>query len=163
MDFPDVVKRTTFIDHLGLFWNPRGHEPEGRYDTPHFDFHFFGIPAEEAAAIDCTDLAQRDPALTAAGWVPPVPPGADPAAFCVPLMGFHSLPETEFRAPGEFQPGRFDKVMLGGEYKGRFTFVEPMVTKAVLDTRRGFSLPVPRPSNLGRATAYPTTFEASWR
>ena len=159
VDFPAEVQAATFLNHLGLFWEPEGHEPTGRYDVPHFDFHFFDIPAEEAAAIDCMNLAQRDPKLTPAGWVPPVPPGADPKDFCVPLMGFHLVPESEFNGPGVFKPGPFDKVMIGGEYEGRFTFLEPMITRAELERKRGFSLPVPQPVKLGRETLYPTKFE----
>lgn len=158
--FPAEVQRTTFLNHLGLFWEPHGHEPEGRYDTPHFDFHFFDIEATEAAAIDCTNLEQRDSALAPPGWLPPVPPGADPQGFCVPLMGFHLIPETEFQGPGVFQDGWFDKVMIAGEYAGRYSFLEPMITRAVLEEKRGFELPVPRPARLGRDTLYPTKFEA---
>jgi Domain of unknown function (DUF5602) len=158
--FPAEVRETTFLDHLGLFWEPEGHEPTGRYDVPHFDFHFFNVPPDRAAAIDCTNLERRDPKLTPAGWVPPVPPGADPREFCVPLMGFHLIPESEFNGPGVFKPGRFDKVMIAGEYEGKFSFLEPMVTKAELEKRRTFSLPVPQPVHLGHATLYPTKFEA---
>jgi hypothetical protein len=160
VEFPADVQRTTFLDHLGLFWEPHGHEPEGRYDTPHFDFHFFGIEPAGAAAIDCTNLEQRDPALAPDGWLPPVPPGADPQDFCVPLMGYHLVPMTEFRSPGEWQPCWFDKVMIAGEYAGRYSFLEPMVTKAVLEEKRSFELSVPRPVQLGRAALYPTKFEA---
>jgi len=158
--FPEIVRETTFLDHLGLFWEPHGHPPPGRYDTPHFDFHFFHIGKDEAAAIDCADLETRLPAeAIPAGWLPSVPPGDDPAMHCVPLMGFHSLPVSEFSAPGVLQEGHFEQVMLGGEYGGRFIFLEPMVTVATLEARESFSMPVPWPPTLEGAGLYPTTFE----
>lgn len=162
VEFPPAVRQQTSLDHLGLFWNPAGHEPEVRYGNPHWDFHFFDIPAAEAAAIDCSDLTQADLTLVAEGWTPAVPPGAPEADFCVPLMGFHSLPASEFTAPGQIDATPFDKVMITGYYGGDFIFVEPMVTRDLLLQRADFDLPVPRPAQIGRATRYPTTFQARY-
>ncbi len=160
LEFPEVVRKTTFLNHAGLFWNPMGHEPEGRYNTPHWDFHFFTIEPKQAAAIDCKNLTLENPNTIAPGWLPTVPPNAPAKDSCVPLMGFHSAPLTEFKAPGQFVDGLFDSVMLGGYYGGTFNFIEPMVTKAMLEKKTSFSLPVPVPSNLGKATQYPTKFDA---
>src|SRR5688500_10402867 len=41
----------TGIDHVGVNWNPQGHEPPGIYDTPHFDFHFYLTPQSEVNKI----------------------------------------------------------------------------------------------------------------
>src|SRR5574338_327063 len=30
-----------------LDWNPQGHEPEGVYSVPHFDFHFYTVSVAE--------------------------------------------------------------------------------------------------------------------
>src|SRR4051812_8160600 len=32
-------------------WNPAGHEPEGVYTFPHFDFHFYTVPVEVKNSI----------------------------------------------------------------------------------------------------------------
>lgn len=160
IDFPAAVQQTTFLQHVGFDWNPHGHEPEGRYNTPHFDLHFHGISKAQANSIDCTDMTQINPADVPQGWAPPVPPGVPPQAVCVPTMGFHSLPFSEFSGPGQIKSGLFDKVMIAGSYGGKYIFLEPMVTQQVLLTRENFSLPVPMPSNLGRTTRYPTTFNA---
>lgn len=162
VSFPDRVQQTTFLNHVSIDWNPQGHEPPGRYDVPHFDMHFHGGTKAAANAIDCSDLSQIDPAKVPQGWVPPVPPGAPAQNFCVPTMGFHSLPETEFASPGVIKPGHFDKVMIVGTYKQQFIFLEPMVTRELLLTKQNFTLPVPMPRNLGRTTRYPTKFEAVW-
>jgi hypothetical protein len=155
VDFPSEVQTATYLNHLGLFWNPAGHEPLGRYGVPHWDFHFFTLPSDEAAAIDCSDPDQGDLTLVSEGWTAPEP-------FCVPLMGFHSLPATEFAASGELQEGFFEKVMIGGHYGGEFIFIEPMLTQELLLQRQDFSLPVPRPKELGRRTLYPGSFDARY-
>lgn len=162
LEFPEVVRKTTFLNHLGLFWNPVGHNPSTRYGAPHWDFHFFTIQPAQAAAIDCTDLSQGDPKAIAPGWLPPVPPNAPANQLCVPLMGFHSEPLSEFKAPGVFVDGQFEKVMIGGYYQGRYQFIEPMITKALLEQGKGFSLPVPVPSSIGQTTRYPTQFKATF-
>ncbi|MFD1731896.1 hypothetical protein ACFSC4_13800 [Deinococcus malanensis] len=105
-------------------------------------------------------MNQINPADVPQGWAPPVPPGVPPQAVCVPTMGFHSLPLSEFSAPGQIQPGLFDKVMIAGSYGGKLIFLEPMVTQQLLLNRQNFSLPVLMPRNLGRTTRYPTTFNA---
>jgi hypothetical protein len=155
VNFPEEIQATTYLNHLGLFWNPAGHEPLGRYGVPHWDFHFFTLTSDEAAGIDCADPDQGDLSLVSEGWT-------DPEPFCVPLMGFHSLPATEFKAPGEMQDGFFEKVMIGGHYGGEFIFVEPMLTQELLLQREDFSLPVPRPKKLGRRTLYPGSFDARY-
>ncbi|GHF43267.1 hypothetical protein HNQ07_002002 [Deinococcus metalli] len=138
-----------------------GHEPD-RYGPPHFDFHFYGVDTAAVAAVDCQDATQPDPATVPAGWAPPVPPGVpDPTVMCVPHMGYHALPLTEFSGPGQFQAGAFDQVMVAGFYRGQLTFIEPMVTLAALERKSDFVLPVPRP-RLGRPTRYPTTFKGTY-
>jgi hypothetical protein len=161
LDFPEVVKRTTFLDHMEFWWEPQGHPPE-RFLVPHFDLHFFGVPAAEVAKIDCKDLTTPAPELTPKGYAPAVPPGANAAEFCVPLMGFHSVPLSEFSAPGQLKPGRFDHVMIAGFYGGRFIFTEPMITQAVLLQKETVRLAVGRPDKVGRKTLYPTTFVAQY-
>src|SRR5690242_14376921 len=39
------------FNHVGLNWNPVGHEPEPIYGKPHFDFHFYMPTPENIAAI----------------------------------------------------------------------------------------------------------------
>ncbi|AFZ66854.1 DUF5602 domain-containing protein [Deinococcus peraridilitoris] len=162
LDFPVQAQQTTFLNHLSVDWNPQGHPPMERYGTPHFDFHVHGGSQADVQAINCADLTQIDPANVPQGWLPPVPPGDAPQDHCVPTMGFHSLPTTEFASPGVLKPGLFDKVMIVGSYKQQFVFLEPMVTREQLLRKESFTLPVPMPRNLGRTTRYPTKFEAVW-
>lgn len=160
LNFPKVAQDTTFINFLALDYMPQGHDPVGRYGTPHFDIHFHHLTKAQVQGIDCSDATQGDPAKVPAGWLPPVPPGAPAKDFCVPTMGYHSLPTTEFKAPGQMKDGVFDQVMIAGNYGGNFIFVEPMVTRAVLQRKTSFTLPIPAAAV--PSIRYPTTFQATY-
>lgn len=155
LELPDVVKQTTFLDHIDVFWEKFGHPPD-RYLTPHFDVHSFGIPGESTDKIDCKNLTPPDLALTPKDFAPAVPPGVDPATVCVPMMGFHGFALSEFASPGQFKPGLFDYTLISGFYDNKFIFTEPMITKAFLMKKQGFSSAVNRPATVGRNTLYPT-------
>lgn len=161
-DFPKQVSETTFINHFEFDWMPGGHEP-ARYMAPHFDFHFYGVDKAAVAAVDCSDATQPNPADLPEGWLPAAPPDMpDPRMACQPKMGYHSLPASEFGAMGP-KEGLFDKVMVAGFYGGKFTYLEPMVTKAALEKKESFTLPVPQPKvSVGRTTLFPTSFKATY-
>jgi len=162
INFPAEVQRKTFLNHVSIDWMSGGHEPEGRYNTPHFDVHYYTLTKSAVRQIDCKDLTLLAPNKVPTGWLPAVPPGVPASAVCVPMMGFHSLPASEFTAPGQFKAGFFDKVMIAGDYQGRFVFLEPMVSKAFLMQKQNFTLPVPPATNLGRSTLYPNRFHATF-
>ena len=153
LDFPAAVKATTFLDHVDVGWVAGGHPPV--YLVPHFDLHFFTVSAQAVQAIDCKDLSQAAPAQLAPHYTPAVPPDAKPADICVPFMGFHSLPMTDL-APGM----KFDKTMLAVYYAGQLNAIEPMVTRDTLMKKQSFALPVPALAMVGKATRFPTHFEA---
>lgn len=162
VDFPAAVRAQTFFNHFEVNWMPMGHEPV-RYGTPHFDFHFYGVDQAAVTAVDCRNAAQPEFNRVPAGWFPPVPTGTpDPTSMCVPHMGYHALPATEFKAPGQLQDGMFDQVMITGFYGGKLTFIEPMVPQTALARKADFSLPVPQPTGLDRTSLFPTTFDARY-
>lgn len=161
LEFPEVVKKTTFLDHLDLYWEEFGHPP-ARYITPHFDLHFFGIPSADVGRIDCKNLQAPTPDALPKGYLPAVPPGASAADFCVPLMGFHSLPVSEFTANAELKPGLFDQTLIAGYYDNKYIFTEPMITRAYLMGKQNFEYAVSNPARVGRATLYPTRFKATF-
>jgi hypothetical protein len=41
-------------------------------------------------------------------------------------------------------------------------FIEPMITREFLLRRQNFTMPVPMPETLGRATRYPTELVVHW-
>ncbi len=154
---PDVVKTTTGFDNLTIFWEAHGHPP-GPYLVPHFDFHFYHIPAADVAAIDCADLTKPD--QLAAGYELPdveIPEIGNLIGLCVPEMGMHALPATEMRASTAFQ-----KTMVVGYYQGRPIFIEPMITRETLLERRSFPLDVPDVPGRTGDGRYPTTFQAEY-
>jgi len=160
--FPTAVRAQTFFDHFEVDWMPMGHQP-ARYGTPHFDFHFYGVDTAAVSAVDCRNAAQPEGSRVPNGWLPPVPPDTlDPTSACIPHMGYHALPRTEFKSPGHLRDGLFDQVMITGFYGGKLTFVEPMVSEAALARKVDFSLPVPQPTGLDHASLFPTTFNARY-
>lgn len=63
----------TVFNHVGVNWNPHGHEPSKIYDVGHFDFHFYLISPAERARITAKgdDLAKVNRPLLA-DYMPPV-------------------------------------------------------------------------------------------
>lgn len=133
--------RETGFDHVMLDWNPGGHEPEHVYTLPHFDFHFFLTSPAERDAIMPSDPAWA----TKAASFPPA--GVIPAAYAagstlggltpaaaVPMMGLHWL---DVKSP-ELQPlpnnKPFTATFIYGSWDGKINFVEPMVTKAYIES-----------------------------
>ena len=128
-----------------LDWNPGGHEPPGIYDQPHFDFHFYTISPEERAAIvpSDPDFQKKADMLPAEAQRPEfyamaAPPGAP--APGVPLMGVHWVdvrsPELQgmMGKPELYKP--FTTTFIYGSWAGRFTFVEPMITRAYIMSKK---------------------------
>lgn len=116
------AKQLTAFDHIVVNWNVHGHEPEQVFDVPHFDFHFYTISVAEQLAIPPYPMAPAD-----FDNLPPNNYWPDmyfPTAGGVPQMGKHW-------ADGFFVPP-FTKTMIYGSFKGRFIFVEPMVTRALM-------------------------------
>lgn len=162
-----------------LDWNPGGHEPPTVYDTAHFDFHFYTISPAEREAIAPSDSrfqkkadmlppeAQRPPFYVVAA-----PPGAP--APGVPLMGVHWVdvrsPELQrmFGKPDAWRS--FTTTFIYGSWEGRFTFLEPMITKAHIIAKktaidpamRDQVIPVPTPSQYGSAGYYPSAYRIAW-
>lgn len=157
---PSEAAATAFRFVL-LNWNPMGHEPDGVYTVPHFDFHFYTIPEEERDAIVPTDpqYAAKAGRLPEPAFAPPgyldgsTLAGVPPEAAAVPMMGMHWLdPKSE-----ELHGTPFSKTFIYGTWDGKLIFAEPMITKAYLETKPDFSAPLAVPQRSAdtglRATA----------
>jgi hypothetical protein len=152
LPFPAQVRSSTFFNHFQVQAEPEGHPPFPRYGAAHFDLHFYAVPEEQVRQVTAPDLTPPAPERVPAGYTYP---GVEQA---VPEMGVHALANAEF-APGA---APFSATMVLGYYRGQMTFLEPMVTQALLLQRQSFTLPVPRPAVLGRSTRYPTRFTATF-
>jgi hypothetical protein len=139
-------KHGTPFNFVLLDWNPSGHEGP-MYMLPHFDFHYYlATPAEVEATTDETKMNKFPAAdYIPAGHIAPVPG--------VPKMGMHWLDP----ASGELSGGKtFTQTFIYGSYDGKVTFMEPMITKAFLDTTVSFKRNIPQPAKFQKAGYYPT-------
>lgn len=154
-----------------LDWNPAGHEPDGIYTKPHFDFHFYNISVAERNAIDPTADAQYaakagnfPPAeFMRAGWVAgSVAAGAPPELVAVPRMGMHWINVQSPELPPTLQP--FTKTFIVGTWGGRVIFDEPMVTREYILSKPNATVTLPvaaRHDPAGYSPAgYSITFDA---
>lgn len=148
----------TPFEHVLLNWNPAGHEPPGIYDTPHFDFHFYRIGSAERVAIDPADpeYQQKAEKKPDAEWIPARYIMPAPLAFA--RMGVHWVDTTSPELKGE----KFTRTLIYGSWDGEVIFVEPMVTRAYLETKPQFSATLPAPPR-GRGDGfYPEGYSVRW-
>jgi hypothetical protein len=147
----------TGYDHATLDWNPQGHPPAGIYTPAHFDVHFYTVDRASRDAITFKGAAAAEaakapsPDLLAAGYV--VPPDT-----AVEKMGVHAV------APSgpEFKGKPFTATFIYGYYKGETVFVEPMVTKAFLESKPDVTMAVPAPKAYSRPGWYPTRYRVAY-
>lgn len=152
LQLPAEAKGTGY-DHVVIDWNPHGHSPEGIYNTPHFDFHFYLINDESRNLITAVneDLERTNKQPVSkympAGYV--LPPGTE-----VPRMGAHAInPSAE-----EFNGKPFMKTFIYGFYDGRMVFLEPMISEAYFKTEPDFSAMVAVPEEYALHAYYPNRY-----
>lgn len=139
------------FNHVGLNWNPTGHEPEVIYGKPHFDFHFYMPTPQEVASIPPYEVdSSKFKIWPAPDYFPPTyfNPGGG-----VPQMGAHWLDATT----PELSGAPFTQTFIYGSYNGKVTFYEPMITLDFLKANSNFSRPIPQPAKVQKTGWYPTT------
>ena len=143
--------------HVGIDWNPHGHIPPGIYDVPHFDFHFYLITPKERDKITArgTDLAKcyMKPAskFIPAGYI--LPKGTE-----YPRSGVHWIDPTS----PEFNKQPFTLTFIYGSYNGHITFIEPMITRAFLETKPDIVEPIKLPAAYQKRGYYPTAYSVKY-
>jgi Hypothetical protein TTHB210 len=156
LPMPETGPRTGY-DHIALDWNPAGHPPPGIYTVPHFDFHFYAVSRAEQEGVSFSGTAGAeaakvaDSALLPKGYV--VPPDT-----AVAKMGVHGVDP----ASPEFHGKPFTRTFIYGYYKGRLTFVEPMVTLAYLLSKPDVTATVKVPSAYSYPGFYPTKYRVGY-
>lgn len=155
LPMPPKAPRTGYR-HVVVDWNPQGHPPPNVYTVPHFDFHFYTMSRAEVEKV--TFKGPADPAtvvsnkrLVAPGYEV-IPPTA------VAKMGVHAV---DTGGP-EFQGKPFTATFIYGYYKGRLTFLEPMVTRAFLLEKPDFSAEVKTPAEYSSSGHYPTRWSVRY-
>lgn len=143
----------TGIDHIGLDWNPQGHEPNPIYGLPHFDIHFYYLTMSERMTI----AFGKDMDIPASKYVPANYITAD--SMSIPMMGVHWVDVTS----GEFNGKIFDKTFIYGFSKGKLAFLEPMITKAFFETKPSVTVNIPQPSEWQTTNRYyPATYSVKY-
>jgi len=137
-------------DHAMLDWNPQGHEPVAIYGVPHFDFHFYTVPVAEQMAIAGGPDTTTVPAAN-------VPRDYASQVISVPAMGVHWADTTA----AEFHGHPFDRTFIYGFSHGTLVFVEPMVTRAYLQSQPDSTAPVKQPQAFQQPGLYPTSYRVS--
>ena len=138
----------TLIQHVSFNWMPHGHEPDGVYNVPHFDCHFYMTSNEERMGIVADDprfAKNPEPEYVPQGFVRVHP---------LPQMGVHWVDPTST----EFQGKPFTTTFIYGSLDGRVTFLEPMFTLDFLRKVKDERLPVKQPQKVARSGYYPTEY-----
>lgn len=158
--FPGQARATVF-DEVMLNWNPHGHDPLPLFGRPHFDPHFAMVDGAALQAVDPADPAFAAKALHApeSRYVPAdyvLPPGPPAPAQAVPGMGVHLVDSTDpILVPGAYD---FRQIFINGVWDGRYTFMEPMVTRDWLRSRPSIQEPIKQPQAYQETGYYPTTY-----
>jgi len=149
----------TVFDHAMVNWNVRGHEPMELFGDPHFDFHFYMDDPGAVTAIDPSSptYAAEAAALPPERYLPRdfTPPPGEPAASAVPAMGLHWTDESHDLTPGTYD---FDQIFINGSWDGRYTFMEPMITRDFLMSRAGVDEEIKQPEAYQHTGYYPTRY-----
>ncbi len=143
-------KANTPFDHVGMGWNPNGHEPDVIYGLPHFDFHYYLTSPAEVAAIPPYEVdSSKFLNWPAADYFPSTyfNPGGG-----VPQMGCHWIDATS----GELNGQIFSQTFIYGSYDGKVTFYEPMITLDFLKNNNNFERAIPQPAKVQKSGWYPT-------
>lgn len=146
------------FDHIAIDWNPQGHEPAGIYDVPHFDFHFYLMTQAEQMAISLTGSGAAKVFATPAAAEVPAGYAGIPNVSGVPMMGWHWTDPTSPELNG--QP--FTATFIYGFYNGHINFLEPMITKAFLESHTPLSKQYGRPAQYIKPGYYPDGYTVSY-
>ena len=138
-------------DHVGLDWNPQGHEPAAIYGVPHFDFHFYALPTAEQMQIPGGPDNTPVPAAN-------IPTDYASQVISVPMMGVHWADTLA----AEFHGSPFDKTFIYGFSQGKMVFVEPMVTRAMLISHPDVTVPVKQPQSFQQSGFYPDQYSVRY-
>ena len=150
---PVSEKSGTPFKNVMVNWNSSGHEPDGVYTLPHFDFHYYMLSQADMANLN--DDAKMNQNLPAADYVPanhisPVPG--------VPMMGRHWLDATSPELNGQ---AAFTQTFIFGSYDHKVIFYEPMITLEFMKANNNYERSIPQPAKYQVAGYYPTKMKIS--
>ena len=163
--FPREVSEQTPFKWFLLNWNVMGHGPPAIFDKPHFDFHFYIQTYEDRNLIrlgECPGASNCEDHAKAIKPVPAqfVPPGYIDVGAVEAKMGNHLIDPTgpEFQEPGSFKHN-----FIFGNYDGKITFWEPMITREFLLTKPDTCVAIRQPAAYEVAGYYPGRYCMRYR
>lgn len=144
-------------NHIGINWQPNGHPPPMVYTVPHFDVHYYLISMAARDAMTPADpaYAAKIAKAPASGEAPPSY-ASDPQG--IPRMGTHWTDQTSH----EFHGSPFTNTMVYGFYDGKMVFIEPMMTKAFLDSKPNETKSLKVPTKYPAPGRYPTSYRVAY-
>jgi len=159
LDLPEKIREATAFDWVLINWNPRGHDPDGIYSLPHFDFHFYIQSKIERNFIvtgPCPGITNCNVYEKAIADVDPLymPPAYINVKGVESRMGNH-LADL---ASHEFHGKDFTHTFIYGSYDGHITYWEPMITKQFLENNSKTCVDIKLPTNYEVSGYYPTIY-----
>ncbi|QHT68784.1 hypothetical protein GXP67_20085 [Rhodocytophaga rosea] len=150
---PEETEKTPY-NFISLDWASHGHSPEGVYNVPHFDMHFYMIDqSKKAGILHPSDEIER---LPDAKFLPPTyfsQPGEG-----VPQMGKHWVDATS----PELQGKPFTATFIYGSYDGEVIFHEPMISHSWLLARPDTIMTIPQPQTFRQGGLYPAKYRVEF-
>ncbi len=147
-------KGETSYDHISLDWAPHGHAPEGVYNVPHFDMHFYMLSQAERAYIQPgTPEMEKLPEtkFLPANYL------ANPGEG-EPQMGKHWVDVTS----PELQGQPFTTTFIYGSYDGHVIFHEPMMAHEWLSSEPDTVITLPQPEAVEQTSLYPGKYSVTF-
>lgn len=173
LDFPTTTAAGDAVDHhqfrfVRFEYLPDGHIPEGVYDVPHFDFHFFMLDEQTVEAIEPhpAQYTIPKPQMPEAHIRPPLVDTDDDGEPDAPLVEKRrGEPITDPRFSEYQEDGEFTHTHLYGGYDpdgdgtGRLILFEPMITTDFVDQLDTLlEVELQTPSAYFTADEYPTAY-----
>ncbi|MFC7425225.1 DUF5602 domain-containing protein [Nocardia tengchongensis] len=154
LPLPSQAAGTDF-DHVTVNWNAQGHAPTNLFGVPHFDFHFYMTDMAAQHAIDPTVVGYSEAAsnVPAPQYVPQDYLMVPDSAF--PMMGVHWVDGTVPLDPSQFH---FTQILINGSWDGKYTFIEPMITRAYLLSDPSLTQDLKQPQAFQKTGYFPTRY-----
>jgi hypothetical protein len=141
---PNATKMLPY-DHVSLDWAQMGHGPEGVYDVPHFDVHFYMIDPSQQMSIVTDRTYPNGPEVFTFKGPNTVPYSYFPGPF-VEMMGTHWIRKDDF-FPLIFNREPFKHTFIYGTHEDKLIFIEPMITLEVLRSRENITTEIDQPTS----------------
>lgn len=149
----------TPFNSITINWEPHGHVPDGVYNKPHFDFHFYMISQIERRQItpgECFGLMNCAQEQIAINPVPDqyIHPDYINTQLAFAHMGNHYVDSLS----PELNGGEYTHTFILGAYDGLITFYEPMITREFLLSEPNSCYPIKQPAAFQESGYYPEKY-----